>query len=85
MCNWNRVYGVLFVLFALSATATTAANAEELGVLPTPTVEKPLKLTLNNDTGNIATFVGKKGGESNILGCERADVRHRRYFIVKMH
>jgi hypothetical protein len=70
MCNVKRICGVLFMLFALSATATAAANAEELGVLPAPTTEKPLKLVLHNDTGNIARFVGKKGGESNGFGCE---------------
>jgi hypothetical protein len=73
MCNVKRLCGVLFMLFTLSATATAAANAEELGVLPAPTTEKPLALTLHNDTGNAAKLVGRKGGESNIFECEAVE------------
>jgi hypothetical protein len=70
MRHAKHVLLALLALIVLSATATATANAEELGVLPAPTTEKPLKLTFKNDTGNTARLVGKKGGESNIIECE---------------
>jgi hypothetical protein len=70
MRHAKHVLLALLALIVLSATATATANAEELGVLPAPTTEKPLALTFHNDTGNVAKLVGKKGGESNIIECE---------------